>query len=101
MDLEKKFNNITYNFEESWVNIQFDDPSSKNALSENMINELNDLLNKIDGDDNIRGITFKGSNGIFCSGANLKEINEIFDSNDPKVKAHNISTSIGKLLKST
>ena len=99
MDLEKKFNNITYNFEESWVNIQFDDPSSKNALSENMINELNDFLNKIDGDDNIRGITFKGSNGIFCSGANLKEINEIFDSNDPKVKAHNISTSIGKLLK--
>ena len=44
MDLEKKFNNITYNFEESWVNIQFDDPSSKNALSENMINELNDFV---------------------------------------------------------
>ena len=81
------------------MNVEFDDPSSKNALSENMINELNNFLDQIERNDKIRGISFKGSNAMFCSGANLKEINEIFEASDPKVKAHDISTSIGKLLK--
>jgi isohexenylglutaconyl-CoA hydratase len=100
MEVDKKFNNISiFNFNESWVNVEFDDPLSKNALSENMINELNNFLDQIEGNDKIRGISFKGSNGMFCSGANLKEINEIFKASEPKVKAHKISTSIGKLLK--
>jgi isohexenylglutaconyl-CoA hydratase len=100
MEVDKKFNNISiFNFNESWVNVEFDDPSSKNALSENMINELNNFLDQIERNDKIRGISFKGSNAMFCSGANLKEINEIFEASDPKVKAHDISTSIGKLLK--
>jgi isohexenylglutaconyl-CoA hydratase len=76
MEVDKKFNNISiFNFNESWVNVKFNDPSSKNALSENMINELNNFLDQIEGSDKIRGISFKGSNGMFCSGANLKEIN--------------------------
>ena len=100
MKEDKKFNNISiFNFNESWVNVEFNDPSSKNALSENMINELNNFLDQVECNDKIRGISFKGSNGMFCSGANLKEINEIFEANDPKVKAYDISTSIGKLLK--
>ena len=100
MKADKKFNNINiFNLNGSWVNVEFDDPLSKNALSENMINELNNFLDQIEGNDKIRGISFKGSNGMFCSGANLKEINEIFEAREPKVKAHDISTSIGKLLK--
>ena len=100
MEVDKKFNNISiFNLSESWVNVEFDDPSSRNALSENMINELNNFLDQIKGNNKIRGISFKGSNGMFCSGANLKEINKIFQASDPKVKAHDISTSIGKLLK--
>ena len=100
MEVDKKFNNISiFNLSESWVNVEFDDPSSRNALSENMINELNNFLDQIKGNNKIRGISFKGSNGMFCSGANLKEINKIFEASDPKVKASDISTSIGKLLK--
>ena len=100
MEVDKKFNNISiFNLNESWVNVEFDDPSSRNALSENMINELNNFLDQIKGNNKIRGISFKGSNGMFCSGANLKEINKIFEASDPKFKARDISTSIGKLLK--
>lgn len=100
MKIEKNFSNVNFfSKNKAWVNIEFDDSSSKNALSENMINELNEIFDIVEGNDDIRGITFRGSNGIFCSGANLKEINEIFESNKPKEKAYFVSTNIGKLLK--
>ena len=58
MEVDKKFNNISiFNLSESWVNVEFDDPSSRNALSENMINELNNFLDQIKGNNKIRGIS--------------------------------------------
>ena len=51
MEVDKKFNNISiFNFNESWVNVEFDDPLSKNALSENMINELNNFFDQASRD---------------------------------------------------
>ena len=52
MEVDKKFNNISiFNLSESWVNVEFDDPSSRNALSENMINVLNNFLDQIKGNN--------------------------------------------------
>ena len=63
--------------ENSWLTIWFNRPEKKNALSDDLINEVKLTLLSIEQDFTIRGIIFRGKGGVFCAGADLKKIKEI------------------------
>ena len=55
-----------------WLTIWFNSTENRNALSEGLINELKDLLNKTKINPTVRGITLRGKGGYYCSGGDLK-----------------------------
>ncbi len=51
-------------------------PKALNALCDGLINELNDLLAKLDADKNIGVIVLTGSEKAFAAGADIKEMKD-------------------------
>ena len=49
-----------------------DHAPTKNALTDQLMHELNLLLDATAGDLNIRSLVLRGANGVFCAGADLK-----------------------------
>ena len=55
-----------------WLTLWFNTPESRNALSSELSTELMTLLEAVRPRRDIRGVTLRGRNGIFCSGGDLK-----------------------------
>ena len=51
-------------------------PKALNALCDALINELNDLLAKLDADNSIGAIVITGSEKAFAAGADIKEMKD-------------------------
>ena len=51
-------------------------PKALNALSDDLMHELNDLLFKLDKDDNIGCIVLTGSEKAFAAGADIKQMKD-------------------------
>jgi isohexenylglutaconyl-CoA hydratase len=51
--------------------VTLNDPSTKNALSPTMREELAAVLDAVEGDASLRVLILRGSNGVFCSGGNI------------------------------
>ncbi len=49
-------------------------PKARNALNDQMVNELMDVLSRLKGDRRIRAVVLRGAEGHFCAGADLKGI---------------------------
>ena len=58
--------------ENEWLTIWFNTPQNRNALSEELVEELTATLNAIKHDRSVRGITLRGKGGVFCAGGDLK-----------------------------
>lgn len=54
--------------------IRFNRPAARNPLSVSVIESIGAELDRIEADDTTNGIIFTGSDGIFASGADLREI---------------------------
>jgi 2-(1,2-epoxy-1,2-dihydrophenyl)acetyl-CoA isomerase len=48
------------------------DPETRNAIGMDMMEELNEELDKFESDPNLRALVLTGSDPSFCSGANVK-----------------------------
>jgi enoyl-CoA hydratase len=57
-------------------------PEARNALSPEMIVGLADAWDQIDSDDSIRAAILTGAGGYFCSGADLKAMNDAQNTSD-------------------
>jgi enoyl-CoA hydratase/carnithine racemase len=67
--------------------IQLNRPKQLNALNNEMIRQLNNLLENFKNDKNIEAIIVKGSgNKAFCAGGDIKEVRETWF-NDNKLTA--------------
>ena len=67
--------------ENSWLTFWFNRPEKRNALSNDLIKDIQNTLTAIKDDRSIRGIIFRGKGGIFCAGADLemsKQFGEVF-----------------------
>jgi enoyl-CoA hydratase len=51
--------------------VTLDDPDRRNALSSAMVDELIDVVQRLDGDDSVGALVVTGSNGVFCSGGDV------------------------------
>ena len=56
-----------------------DHPPTKNALTDQLMSELNQLLDCTSADVMIRSLVLRGANGVFCAGADLKAALEKLD----------------------
>jgi isohexenylglutaconyl-CoA hydratase len=55
-----------------WLTIWFDQPQSRNALSQELTSDLMRVLEAIRDDRSVRGVTLRGRGGVFCAGGDLK-----------------------------
>ena len=58
--------------DESVLKIWLNRPESKNALSTEMTDELNGVLDEVHDDRSIRTIVLRGKGGVFCAGGDIK-----------------------------
>lgn len=69
--------------DEGWAELVLNRPERKNAINGPLAVDLASALRDIDGDDGVRVVVFRGADGAFCSGLDLKEFNQ-----DPKPDWH-------------
>ena len=64
------------------LRLTLNDIGNKNALSESMMQKLLKAISKASKDNSVRVIIITSTGNVFCSGHNLKEINEASKLND-------------------
>ena len=87
-------------YEKNWLTIWFDNPQKRNALTFDLIDDLQTIFKKIKDDSSIRGVVFRGKNEVFCSGADLKLMKKIIseDTNSQK-ESIKLSKGLGLVFK--
>ena len=70
----KKYKNIIVEISNRVALIRLNRPKALNALSKNLILDLNDALNLIEDDEKIAVIVITGSSKAFAAGADIKEM---------------------------
>ena len=73
---------IIHKNQEGILRLVLNDPKNKNALSENMINQLKKFLNDASGDDSVKVIIIAAVGNVFCSGHNLRDISDARNNRD-------------------
>src|SRR5258708_36553374 len=53
--------------------IELNRPDRRNALSAQLLSELNEALEEADKDDSVRAVVIRGSEVVFSAGADLRE----------------------------
>ncbi len=92
------FKTLELEADNGWLTIWFNQPDIRNALTDEMRDELLSVLNSTADDKTIRGITLRGRGGIFCAGGDLRSFKELATGNVPRSEVERISASIGQLL---
>lgn len=77
-----KTERILLDLSDDWLTISFNHPESRNSLSQQLTDEIRMVLDSISKDNVIRGITFRGEGGVFCSGGDLKSFKSGFQSDN-------------------
>ena len=90
---------IETNLENGWLQIIFNTPENRNALSETMVADIKAVLSAVKDDRTVRGISFRGNGGIFCAGGDLKGFRAIYEKGaDGKEEAIALSASAGEFF---
>ncbi len=58
-------------------------PAARNALSLELRQDYQDMLDHVEADRDIRALVLGGSGGSFCAGGDLRSVREMFASADP------------------
>ena len=72
-----KTTNLLLEQQGPWLTIWLNRPDCRNALSKEMLNEMIKVLDLVQSDKSIRGITFRGKEGVFCAGGDIKGFKKI------------------------
>jgi methylglutaconyl-CoA hydratase len=73
--------------------LTLDSPHNRNALSEQLVNELADALHDAVADEGVRLIMLTGSGTVFCSGADLSERGRRVTSRLPEILTTMVSSA--------
>ena len=72
---------LDFQVQDGWATIWLDRPSVKNAMNDEMLDELMACFERVADDDAIRGLTMRGRNGVFCAGGDLNSF-QIYQSTE-------------------
>ncbi|SVB70866.1 uncharacterized protein METZ01_LOCUS223720, partial [marine metagenome] len=81
---ETRVTNLDLNNE--WLTISFNQPEKRNALTEELTKDINEVFDLIRDDFSIRGVTMRGEGGIFCAGGDLKMFKSDFQGGEKNLK---------------
>ena len=84
------FNTMNFVKEDQIAVITLDRPKNMNAINSEFIDDLDQILNEIAGNNEIGAVIITGSEKVFAAGADLKEINGI----GTPVDAHSFVTRV-------
>ena len=65
---------LALRFENGVLYITFNRPKAKNAMSRQMVEEMQAVFSVIDGDTTCRALVLRGSEGCFCAGGDIKDM---------------------------
>lgn len=95
-----KTDSLLIEYSNGWVTIWFNQIKNRNAITNNIVDELFSIFNFLNDDREVRGITLRGKGGIFCAGVDLKSLKKMTDtSKNVKSLAFEMSIRIGELFK--
>ena len=92
--------NLELDISNGWLTIWLNRPNRRNALTNEMIEDFNNVFKSVRDDRSVRGITFQGKEGVFCAGADLKAIKSIFDGKSKKEDVIRFSVAAGNFFES-
>ena len=81
-----------------WLTVWFNRPEARNALSNEMAEELRAVTDALGVDRDIRGVTFRGKGGTFCAGGDLKSFKAIAGGSDNHTEVTAMSRRAGELF---
>lgn len=73
-----KTERVSLSLENEWLTISLNHPETRNALSQQLTDEIKMTITSIQDESTIRGVTFRGEGGIFCAGGDLKSFQSGF-----------------------
>ena len=95
-----KTDSLLIEYSNGWVTIWFNQIKNRNAITNNIVDELFSIFNFLNDDREVRGITLRGKGGIFCAGVDLNSLKKMTDtSKNAKSLAFEMSIRIGELFK--
>ncbi|WP_422363060.1 enoyl-CoA hydratase/isomerase family protein [Pyruvatibacter mobilis] len=69
---------VELELDKGWLTIWFDQPDTRNALTDDLVDGITRTFKAVRDDRSVRGITLRGRHGVFCAGGNLKQFKESF-----------------------
>ena len=70
-------NDILFDVSDGIARLTLNRPEKKNAMSFSMLGEFIDILSKIGKDNSVRVLIIQGSQGAFCAGTDLSDLDSI------------------------
>ncbi len=75
--MEHTYTTVKYEVKDNVGIITLNDSSTRNAISFHTLDELADILGKVEKDENIRALLLYGNEKYFCAGGNLSDMNNL------------------------
>jgi isohexenylglutaconyl-CoA hydratase len=93
-----KTTELILDLQSSVLTVWLNRPESKNALSDEMSDELSQVFDAVYDDREIRAIILRGMGGVFCAGGNIKGFKAIFQGDMSRKDIANSNRVFGNLL---
>ncbi|MGQ2904887.1 MAG: enoyl-CoA hydratase/isomerase family protein [Neoaquamicrobium sediminum] len=84
--------------EDGWLTVWLNRPEARNALSNEMAEELHAVAHSLADSRDIRGVTFRGKGGTFCAGGDLKGFRAITEGGQNQADVAAFSRRAGELF---
>ncbi len=59
------------------VRVRFEDPATRNGLTERLLDEMPALLRELGGDEGVRALVLTGARDVFCGGGTLEMVQAV------------------------
>ena len=92
--IELVYQNLKVSIEEGLADLVIDRPYVRNAISLELVDELDHCLDQLKMDNKIKVIRFSGANGTFISGGDLEQFLSVRE----KAKSYPMLMKVTKLL---
>jgi isohexenylglutaconyl-CoA hydratase len=90
--------NLLLEQDDGWLTVWLNRPEARNALSNEMAEELLQVAKVLARDNSIRGITIRGKGGTFCAGGDLKGFRTITQGDQSHADVAAFSRRAGELF---
>ena len=81
------------------LTIWFNRPEVRNALSQDVADDLADTLEALPAEDAIRFVILRGKGGVFCAGGDLKMFKTVFQGGADRDEIVRFNADFGRLMK--